>query len=112
MKDCFNNKEEVSQFLSDFNRIMLDKVMSDDKMSMNFEDASFAIAVFKDKGMTNTRQLLYGTPIECLVVIISLLENIMNLGLFNDEDSETIKSDVKKLVEDLIGKRKSDDEVS
>ena len=105
-KSYFNNKESVSEFLNDFNRVMLSKVMNDGVLNTanNFEDAEFAIAIYKDKGMSNTRQLLYGTPIEVLVTIVSLLENVINLDIFSKEDTELLQKDIKKLINDLLGK--------
>lgn len=58
----------------------------------------FIVALYKDRGMENSKQLVYGTPAGVLTAIVSVLNTFIEKGIIEDE---VLKKDIEKIFKDL-----------
>lgn len=105
MKTEVRKSIEIDQdeFLRGLNKMIIEKTMfgAPDRVNTdNYEDTEMIIAIYKDKGMENTKQMLYGDPAVVLTALCSTFQTFLSKGLLPDPK---IEKDIKKLLYDVTG---------
>ena len=97
----------LKDFIEGLKNIVLRKIIMQEpisevgnKVSDNeFRDKmDFVLAVYKDKGMEHSKQLMVGDAICILTAVCSVLDNIISKGMITDK--KLIK-DVNRLLDDI-----------
>ena len=96
---------EVDQyeFLEGLTKIIIEKAIEKEEekpFAKDFLDEEVIIALYKDKTMDSTRQLMYGHPAIIIASVLSALDNLIDRGIIKDK---RIRKDIDKLRYDLVG---------
>ena len=101
-------ESDPNEFLKGFNELVIDTAFRDDSEEYYkpnpdwVDDIDFIFAVYKAKGMKNSKQLIYGNEVTTLTVICSVLDNLVHKGFIEDK---VIESDVRSLLSHLGGRQ-------
>ena len=91
------------EFLEGLNKIIIEKAiekLDENKPFGEFLDEEVIIAIYKDKTMPSTKQLMYGHPITIIAALLSSLDNLIERGVIADKQ---VLKDIEKLKYDLVG---------
>jgi hypothetical protein len=89
---------DQKDFLTGLVKMVIEKTMLDPESqqdSNDWDNTECIVAIYKDRGMEKSRQLLYGTPEVVLATLISAIDNLATRQLMPNKK-------VHKLADELI----------
>ena len=101
------NREYVDidqkDFLTGLVTMIIEKTMIEPESKPNsndWDDTECIVAIYKDKGMEKSKQLLYGTPEVVLATLISAIDNLATRQLIPNKKVHKLAD---KLIKELTG---------
>lgn len=110
-KDVVKVDIDPYEFTRGLNKIIFDEVLCDKQLEgvnqdfLDYENSKFLVAIYKDRGMLKSKQMMMGDLVSILTALCSALEVISNQVLPDPK----INKDIKKLLYDLTGIDRSGD---
>ncbi len=105
-KDIIDVTIDPEEFVKGLNKIIYDEILYPDeplpglvnRSDYNYDDSKYLVAIYKDKGMTKSKQMLMGDYISILTAICSTLDTCVDKIIPDPK----VKEDIKILLNDLL----------
>lgn len=105
-KDIVDVTIDPVEFVKGLNKIIFDEVISPDeplpglnnRNDYSYDDSKYLVAIYKDKGMSKSKQMLMGDYISILTAICSTLDTCVDKIVPDPK----VKEDIRILLNDLL----------